>query len=514
MKKIVAVFTALALLLSLCAWFAQQAQATWEEQYDLGIRYLSEGNYEEAIIAFSAAIEINPKRASAYVGRGDAYARSEDTAANRASAKADYQKAIELDETLEEAYVGLADVYVRQGDLNKAKEILQEGADRAESSGKIKEKLEELGRTGQPDQPDQLARSEQTDRSTHESQRVEDIRFSRFEEQGKEYAVITGINSTGGVQWTYRTMRSDMTELTHMEEIGRTNGLYYFNERGTIVALDPDSGEVVWKNEEFGGCSISFDFAPNGDLFLCGYYGPDFFRVDANGKTIKRIQKVDERYFWPSELWYRGGYVEITMGGPPDGDGDHIVTVSLEENTQADASAWRQAYLRYIRNEDANPYVAELLDSQFQLIYVDGDDIPELWVCCSNIAAGALICTFDGEGVNDMFISEYGNLKYIEGSGQFYTDGGHMDVYWDGIYMLRNGQFIELSHGNFGAEDNANVQYDENGEPVYVYNWDGRDMTEQEYEAELAKAFDVFAARDVFDSPMYDYYQIQQVLSE
>lgn len=30
---------------------------TWQEQYDLGLRYLSEGNYEEAIIAFTAAIE-------------------------------------------------------------------------------------------------------------------------------------------------------------------------------------------------------------------------------------------------------------------------------------------------------------------------------------------------------------------------------------------------------------------------------------------------------------------------
>ena len=44
---------------------------TWQEKYDLGVRYLSEGNYEEAIIAFTAAIEIDPKQASAYVGRGD-----------------------------------------------------------------------------------------------------------------------------------------------------------------------------------------------------------------------------------------------------------------------------------------------------------------------------------------------------------------------------------------------------------------------------------------------------------
>ncbi len=45
---------------------------TWQEQYDLGVRYLEEGNYEEAIIAFTAAIEIDP-RAESYLGRGQAY---------------------------------------------------------------------------------------------------------------------------------------------------------------------------------------------------------------------------------------------------------------------------------------------------------------------------------------------------------------------------------------------------------------------------------------------------------
>ena len=51
----------------------QSAEAQWQEQYDLGVRYLSEGNYEEAVIAFTAAIEIDPKRTEAYSGLADAY---------------------------------------------------------------------------------------------------------------------------------------------------------------------------------------------------------------------------------------------------------------------------------------------------------------------------------------------------------------------------------------------------------------------------------------------------------
>ena len=45
----------------------------WQAKYDLGVRYLSEGNYEEAILAFTAAIEIDPKRPEAYKQLAEVY---------------------------------------------------------------------------------------------------------------------------------------------------------------------------------------------------------------------------------------------------------------------------------------------------------------------------------------------------------------------------------------------------------------------------------------------------------
>ena len=74
MKRAILVIMGFALLLCLCACATTEDSLTWQEQYDLGIRYLSEGNYEEAIIAFTAAIEIDPKQILAFVGRGDVYA--------------------------------------------------------------------------------------------------------------------------------------------------------------------------------------------------------------------------------------------------------------------------------------------------------------------------------------------------------------------------------------------------------------------------------------------------------
>ena len=86
MKRICSLLLTLALVLGLCAC-AQKAETSventpaWQEQYDLGVRYLSEGKYEEAIIAFTDAIEIDPKRPDAYIGLADVYTARGDTMA-------------------------------------------------------------------------------------------------------------------------------------------------------------------------------------------------------------------------------------------------------------------------------------------------------------------------------------------------------------------------------------------------------------------------------------------------
>jgi len=50
-----------------------EAAPDWQHHYDIGMRFLSQGNYQEAVIAFRAAIEINPRQADAYLGLADAY---------------------------------------------------------------------------------------------------------------------------------------------------------------------------------------------------------------------------------------------------------------------------------------------------------------------------------------------------------------------------------------------------------------------------------------------------------
>ena len=142
MKRICSLLLTLALVLGLCACGSKAS--AWQEQYDLGVKYLSEGNYQEAIIAFTAAIEIDPKQAPLYSGRGRAYVLSGETAKNLAAALADYEAALELDETLAEAWLGLADVYIRQGDYDKALEVLRTGLEKTGNDPAIADKIAEI----------------------------------------------------------------------------------------------------------------------------------------------------------------------------------------------------------------------------------------------------------------------------------------------------------------------------------------------------------------------------------
>ena len=160
MKRIIIILTMIALILPGCAGAVPSSaetqsgdSATWQDQYDLGVRYLSEGNYKEAILAFTAAIEIDEKQAPAYVGRGKAFVlavQAEDTTEdNFASAQADFERAIELDALLEDAYTELAELYITKQEYSKAIEVLESGIE-ATGSDELRQRLKDVEALQEP----------------------------------------------------------------------------------------------------------------------------------------------------------------------------------------------------------------------------------------------------------------------------------------------------------------------------------------------------------------------------
>lgn len=133
-----------------------------------------------------------------------------------------------------------------------------------------------------------------------------------------EYAEITAYGSNGQQQWHYTTPSYPLADLTRLEEIGQFGSLYLYNESGTIVALDVYTGEVLWKNTEFGGASIAA-VSDEKAVYLCGYYGPCLFAVSYAGDTIKRIETINDTYKWPSWISFSSEGILIYMDDGPKG---------------------------------------------------------------------------------------------------------------------------------------------------------------------------------------------------
>lgn len=152
MKKWIEIILLLTFVVCLPGCKSAQGQLSaesWQEQYDLGVRYLSEGNYQEAVLTFTAAIEIDPKQTHAYIGRGDSYVLAAqalldgitkpdqlgpDAITAYQNALEDYLKAIELGETDAELYRKAAEVYIALGDPYTAAELLGEDGPFLESA--------------------------------------------------------------------------------------------------------------------------------------------------------------------------------------------------------------------------------------------------------------------------------------------------------------------------------------------------------------------------------------------
>ncbi|MBT9777449.1 hypothetical protein GPL15_13140 [Clostridium sp. MCC353] len=105
-------------------------------QMTLGAKYLTENNYEEAVIAFTAAIEIEPRLAEAYLGRAEAFlglaaapgsSSEEEQAQWFTDAENDYLMVLSIDTTIEEAYLKLAGLYTDQNRLDDLIHILRDG---------------------------------------------------------------------------------------------------------------------------------------------------------------------------------------------------------------------------------------------------------------------------------------------------------------------------------------------------------------------------------------------------
>lgn len=182
-----------------------------------------------------------------------------------------------------------------------------------------------------------LETKEETGKSSEKSLSVKTITFKRTEDPdlSKEFAKITAYDEDKKVVWKYETDGYPLTQNECLADIGEDGDHYYFNECGNVVALDRNTGEVLWRNEDFSGVGGDSTIGDDGVIYLCGYEGPDFCAVDSDGTTLKQIESFDENYAMAHKIRCKDDHVEVTMEIGPGGwtEDGWTFSVSLDDYT-------------------------------------------------------------------------------------------------------------------------------------------------------------------------------------
>ena len=299
MKRAMTWILALVLTLGLCA--CGDNSAKWQEQYDLGQKYLTDGNYEEAILAFTAAIEIDPKRAPAYVGRGDAYLGRGSDEESLTAAFADFETALSLDDTNAGAYLGLAEVYIARDQFDEAMDILRRGVEK----------------TGDQRLSDRLAELESGNVSDYWGRALKETHYDGngaltcwYEYEYNDQGQCIGITSYGPdgsqvqhMEQRYDTQGHEVYGRASWDDDGEMRGVtYVYNSAGRLEKTISDSGSMVVlaydsDGKESGRNFYDADGNPTG--YVTREYGDGFERLesyDANGAvTSYCIEYYDQQ---------------------------------------------------------------------------------------------------------------------------------------------------------------------------------------------------------------------------
>jgi len=144
------------------------------------------------------------------------------------------------------------------------------------------------------------------------------VTFEKKRENPYVSAVITAYDKNGGVMWTKQTGKYDLM-LDNVSEMGLHGDMYYYVEDRAVIALDARTGEKLWENKDFGGADALCAMGDNA-MYLCGYFGPDFYAISYDGKTLTKIDQFNTDYQWPFKMEISGNQAIVHMRSGPEGD--------------------------------------------------------------------------------------------------------------------------------------------------------------------------------------------------
>ena len=238
------------------------------------------------------------------------------------------------------------------------------------------------------------------------------------------------------------------------------------------------------------------------------------YKVNKNVKTESRIyiQGSDQKFTLDKDLSTRvnenGSLATVAdivdYLKQEESNTAEISSKSEQKNSGQEASSdeWKEAYINWVNQRPDWTYV---------LFDVNGDDIPEIAAHSGNMADGGAVGTYANGKVQEIPIARCGLIS-VQGQNVVDNSDGHMGRYYDCVYKIDDGRWVQIGDGEYGDDGDTTMETDKYGNSTikFVYTWNGEKVSKDEYSANLKKLIDV----DLADEIGYQEVSSSEIISQ
>lgn len=224
------------------------------------------------------------------------------------------------------------------------------------------------------------------------------------------------------------------------------------------------------------------------------------------------VDKYRYGYDYDQNTLYKEAEITFTVTENADSIFDGYSIVEVEEAAPK-MSEWAKAYYDYLSENIRD--VGYGNDCKCYLIYLDNNDIPELYVDPG--LDDKYLLYYSDDQVKEAYVSMYSSIQYISQSGLYMEK-------WDAlsypsalgiaVYQLINGEYVEIVHAVAVMKDEYADEYE--GESwMYNYMFNGEAVSEEEYNRKLNESFDTSKAIELtYDEGETLYSMLNQLSSQ
>ena len=168
-------------------------------------------------------------------------------------------------------------------------------------------------------------------------------------------------------------------------------------------------------------------------------------------------------------------------------------TTKAPETEAPFSEPWRKAYADYVKKAAKEGY------NSFNLIYVDNDDVPELFLGSGIEATGERLCTYHNGKIVEQTLYRTYSTSYIENTGLIQNYYGSQGCYGIEIYKLQNGKFTML-HTAY-IEEGYSEDYGQFYSGCYL---DKKEILREDLDRKIAEYFDSDKAKFTYENAADD----------